>query len=48
MSKTFKHDKQDQQSGKYNVSSKKAKLSKQQAGRVEKAMLRSCSQSNEV
>ena len=40
MSKTFKYNKQDQQAGKYNVSSKKAKLSKQQAGRLEKAMLR--------
>ena len=40
MAKTFKFDKQDQQAGKYNVLSKKAKLSKQQAGRVEKAMLR--------
>lgn len=40
MAKTFKFDKQDQQSGKYNVSSKKAKLSKQQAGRLEKNMLR--------
>ena len=48
MAKTFKYDKQDQQAGKYNVSSKKAKLTKQQAGRMEKAMLRNCAQSNEV
>lgn len=48
MAKTFKFDKQDQQAGKYNVLSKKAKLSKQQAGRVEKQFLRSCSQANEV
>ena len=41
MAKTFKFDKQDQQAGKYNVSSKKAKLTKQQAGRVEKNILRS-------
>lgn len=49
MSKTFKHDKQDQQtkghnqSG-YSQSSKKAKLSKQQAGRIEKALLRSATE----
>lgn len=41
MSKTFKYDKQDQQTKGYSQTSKKAKLSKQQAGRVEKAMLRS-------
>ena len=45
MAKTFKFDKQDQQAGKYNVSSKKAKLTKQQAGRMEKAMLRTTGES---
>ena len=45
MSKTFKYNKQDQQAGKYNVLSKKAKLSKQQAGRLEKAMLRTTGES---
>lgn len=43
MSKTFKFNPYDQQPSKngYNNSAKKAKLSKQQAGRVEKVMLRS-------
>lgn len=53
MSKTFKYDKQDQQTkghnqNGYNQTSKKAKLTKQQAGRMEKQFLRSCSQANEV
>jgi hypothetical protein len=40
MSKSFKFNPLDQQSDKYSKASKKAKLTKQQAGRVEKALLR--------
>lgn len=40
MSKTFKYDKQDQQNKSYSQTSKKVKLSKQQAGRMEKQFLR--------
>lgn len=44
MSKTFKFNRDEQQSKQsgYSQTSKKAKLTKQQAGRVEKALLRSC------
>lgn len=40
MARTFKYDKQDQQTKGYSQTSKKAKLSKQQAGRLEKQALR--------
>ena len=42
MSKTFKYSPDNAQQNKQ--ASKKAKLTKQQAGRVEKAMLRNCDQ----